>query len=85
MNPKSEIVANRQQSCGLIYYSSFKNYNLEKVMAIKLAGLKTAKTSSEIKIENQSSIDLPKDAEENIRQIIAFLPIEHLRGLEKIK
>lgn len=54
-------------------------------MAIKLAGLKTAKTSSEIKIENQSSIDLPKDAEENIRKIISFLPIEHLRGLEKIK
>lgn len=54
-------------------------------MAIKLAGLKTAKTSSEIKIENQSSIGLPKDAEENIRKIISFLPIEHLRGLEKIK
>ncbi len=54
-------------------------------MAIKLAGLKTAKTSSEIKIENQSSIELPKDTNENIRKIIAFLPIEHLRGLEKIK
>jgi hypothetical protein len=53
-------------------------------MAIKLAGMKTAKTT-EIKIENQSSIDLPKDAETNIRNAISFLPIEHLRGLEKVK
>lgn len=55
-------------------------------MAIKTAGIKTAKSSSsEIKIENQSSIELPKDAEENIRKIISYLPIEHLRGLEKIR
>ena len=55
-------------------------------MALKLAGLKTAKTSStEIKIENNSSITLPKNAEENIRSIISFLPIEHLRGLEKVR
>ncbi len=53
-------------------------------MAIKMAGLKSAK-SNELKIENQSSLDLPKEAEENIRKIIAFLPIEHLRGLEKIR
>ena len=53
-------------------------------MAIKLAGMKTAKPT-EIKIENQSSIDLPKDSEENIRKIMAFLPIEHQRGLEKVK
>jgi hypothetical protein len=55
-------------------------------MAIKTAGLKTAKSSSsEIKIENQSTIDLPKDTEANIRQIMAYLPIEHLRGLEKVR
>lgn len=54
-------------------------------MAIKVAGLKTAKTSSEIKIENQSSIELPKNALEDIRKILAFLPIEHQRGLEKVK
>ena len=55
-------------------------------MALKLAGLKTAKTlSTEIRIENQSSIALPKNAEENIRSIISFLPIEHLRGLEKVR
>jgi hypothetical protein len=54
-------------------------------MALKVAGLKTAKTSSEIKIENQSTIELPKKALEDIRQILAYLPIEHLRGLEKVK
>lgn len=55
-------------------------------MAIKTAGLKTAKsTSSEIKIENQSSIELPKDTIENVRKVISSLPIEHLRGLEKVR
>ena len=53
-------------------------------MALQLAGLKTAKPT-EIKIENASSIALPKKAEENIRHIIAFLPNEQLRGIEKIK
>ncbi len=53
-------------------------------MALQLAGLKTAKPT-EIKIENASSIALPKKAEENIRGIIAYLPTEHLRGIEKIK
>lgn len=56
-------------------------------MAIKTAGIRTDKTekSNKIKIENQSSIDLPKGAEENINKIIAFLPAEHLRGLERIR
>lgn len=53
-------------------------------MAIKLAGMKTAK-STEIKIENQSSIDLPKATEEHIRKVTAFLPIEHQRGIDKIR
>ncbi len=53
-------------------------------MALQLAGLKTAKPT-EIKIENSSSIALPKKAEENIRSVIAFLPNEQLRGIEKIK
>ena len=53
-------------------------------MAIKLAGLKSAKPT-EIKIDNQSSVDLPKGAEENIRHIFAFLPTEHQRGLERIR
>lgn len=53
-------------------------------MAIKTAGIRTEK-STNIKIENQSSIDLPKGAEENIHKIIASLPVEHIRGLEKIR
>jgi len=53
-------------------------------MAIKTAGIKSSK-SSELKIENQSSIDLPKGTEENIQKIFSFLPIEHLRGLERVR
>jgi hypothetical protein len=53
-------------------------------MALKLAGLKTDKPT-EVKIENQSTLDLPKDTEANVRKILAFLPIEHLRGLEKVR
>jgi len=53
-------------------------------MAIITAGIRTLKTT-EIKIENQSKINLPKGAEENIQKIIAFLPLEQLRGLEKIR
>lgn len=53
-------------------------------MALQLAGLKTAKPT-EIKIENAASVALPKKAEENIRAVIAFLPTEQLRGIEKIK
>lgn len=53
-------------------------------MAIKTAGIRTSKTT-EIKIENQSTIDLPKGTEENIQKIIQFLPLEQLRGLEKIR
>ncbi len=53
-------------------------------MAIKTAGLKSSK-SSELKIENQSSIDLPKGTEENIRKIFSSLPIEHQRGLERVR
>ncbi len=53
-------------------------------MAIQTAGIRTARYT-EIKIENHSSIDLPKETKENIRKAISFLPIEHLRGLEKIR
>ncbi len=53
-------------------------------MAIKTAGIRTDK-SINLKIENQTTIDLPKDAEENIRKIIKYLPSEHLRGLEKVR
>lgn len=38
-----------------------------------------------IKIENTSSIDLPKGTEDAIQKILASVPVEHLRGLEKVK
>ncbi len=53
-------------------------------MAIKTAGIRTNKTT-EIKIENQSTIALPKKSDEIIQNIIGFLPIEQLRGLKKIR
>jgi hypothetical protein len=53
-------------------------------MALKLAGLKSDKPK-EIKIDNQSSIELPKGAEENIQNILKQVPGEHLRGLEKVQ
>ncbi len=53
-------------------------------MAIQTAGQKTARTTK-IRTENQAVIDLPKGTEEQINKILDYLPIEHLRGLEKIK
>lgn len=53
-------------------------------MAIKLAGLKTSK-SNEIKIDNQSTLTLPKGAEATIQSLIAFLPVEQTRGLERVR
>lgn len=53
-------------------------------MAIQTAGLKTAK-ATKIKIENQSTLELPKGGEEQIQKALDYLPIEHLRGLEKVK
>lgn len=53
-------------------------------MAIQTAGQKTAKISK-IRIENQATFELPKDAEATIDRVLNFLPIEHLRGLEKVK
>ena len=38
-----------------------------------------------LKIENQSSIELPKGTEEAIDQIIKSIPSEHLRGVEKVR
>jgi hypothetical protein len=53
-------------------------------MAIKTAGIRTDK-STRIRVENQSTLPLPKGAEENIQSIISFVPTEHLRGLEKLR
>lgn len=53
-------------------------------MAIQTAGQKTAK-ATKLRIENQSTIDLPKGTEEHLKKILDYLPIEHIRGLEKIR
>jgi hypothetical protein len=53
-------------------------------MAIQTAGQKTAKITK-IRIENQATFPLPKDTEQTINKALDFLPMEHLRGLEKIK
>ncbi len=53
-------------------------------MAIQTAGQKTAKVTK-IRIEDQSTIDLPKRAHEHIQKALDFIPIEHIRGLEKVK
>ncbi len=53
-------------------------------MAIQTAGQKTAKVTK-LRIENTATIDLPKGAEEHINKVLNYVPIEHMRGLEKIK
>lgn len=53
-------------------------------MAIQTAGQKTAKTTK-IRIENQSTLELPKGSIEQLQKALDFLPIEHQRGLERIK
>lgn len=53
-------------------------------MAIQTAGQKPAK-ATKLKIENQASFDLPKDTNEHIYKALEFLPLDHQRGLEKVK
>lgn len=53
-------------------------------MALETAGQKSAK-ATKLKIENQAGFDLPKDTNEQIHKILDYLPMEHLRGLEKVK
>ena len=38
-----------------------------------------------LKIENQSTIDLPKGTEETVEKILKSIPSEHMRGLEKVR
>lgn len=59
----------------LIFATQFTIYNLQFTIIKYMA----------IKIENSSTIKLPKNTEQNIEQIIKFVPIEHLRGIEKLK
>jgi hypothetical protein len=53
-------------------------------MAIETAGQKAAKITK-VRIENSSTIALPKDVEGSINKVLDFLPIEQYRGVEKIK
>jgi hypothetical protein len=53
-------------------------------MAIQTAGQKTAKIAK-IRIENQAGFDLPAYTEQHIQKALDFLPIEHQRGIEKVK
>lgn len=53
-------------------------------MPIQTAGQKTAK-ATKIKIENQAGFDLPKYTEEHIQKVLDYIPIEQIRGVEKVK
>lgn len=53
-------------------------------MPIQTAGQKTAKTTK-IRVENASTLDLPKGAEEHIGKVLDFLPVEQWRGVDKIR
>jgi hypothetical protein len=53
-------------------------------MAIQTAGQKTAKVTK-VRIENQATFPLPPYTEDHIKKVLDFLPIEHLRGLERVK
>lgn len=53
-------------------------------MAIQTAGQKTAKVTK-VKIENQATFPIPAYTEAQINKVLDFLPIEHVRGLDKVK
>src|SRR6478609_2533462 len=53
-------------------------------MAIQTAGQKTAK-ATKLRIENQSTIALPKGTEDHIQKALDYLPVEHIRGLDRVK
>ena len=53
-------------------------------MAIETAGKKPVKIAK-IKIENQATFDLPKDAEAQINKVLDYLPTEQTRGIERVR
>lgn len=53
-------------------------------MPIETAGQRAAKITK-IRIENAATIPLPKDYEASINKVLDFLPIEQIRGIDKIK
>lgn len=53
-------------------------------MAIQTAGQKTVRTTK-VRTENQATFQLPPNTEQQIGKVLDFIPIEHLRGLEKVR
>ena len=53
-------------------------------MPIQTAGQKTARVTK-VRVENQATLDLPKNTDDHIQKVLDFLPTEQVRGLEKIK
>lgn len=53
-------------------------------MPIETAGKKPVK-AIKIKIENQATFGLPKDAEAHINKVLDYLPTEQTRGIERIR
>lgn len=53
-------------------------------MAIQTAGQKSAKPAK-VRIDNASTLQLPKGAEESILAALDFLPVEQTRGIERVK
>ena len=53
-------------------------------MPIETAGQRAAKITK-VRIESSATIPLPKDYEASINKVLDFLPIEQIRGIEKIK
>jgi hypothetical protein len=53
-------------------------------MALEVAGKKPL-AERKLKIENKTEIELPKNAEEEIHKILNFLPVEHRRGLARLR
>lgn len=53
-------------------------------MAIETAGQKAVKITK-IRIENASTITLPKDTQGTVNKVLDFLPVEQYRGVECIK
>lgn len=53
-------------------------------MAIETAGQRAAKITK-IRIENTSTLKLPKNTVESINKVLDYLPVEQYRGVERIK
>ncbi|NNE66865.1 MAG: hypothetical protein HKN33_09885 [Pyrinomonadaceae bacterium] len=53
-------------------------------MALEVAGKKPI-GKKKLKIENKADIDLPKKTIEHIQDVFDFLPVEHVRGLERMQ